>query len=626
MSQSTMHRQTLFVSTAPVALGSLEVGTIAKAADRLPAMLECSDRSYYLRMRDGVRIAISLYFPNSKPPTNPAPMPILLSLTRYGRALMRFKGSNDPHTLDPWINANYVLAIVDVRGTTASFGSRECELGPDEQADMDEIIRHLADLPWSNGKVIATGSSYGGDTADMATTRPAPGLVGAIPREVDFDFYEIFCPGGIPNDRFFKSWAGEVFEMDFGRSQRLRIGRTLDGSKRIADIQFLYPTIQNVDEDPDSKLVFEALRTRAATRPHWTSEDYGNVAFRDDMGSNGHSFFPSGTGAHIEAVRREKKPVQYWGSWMDANTADEAINRYRSAPEVSNVTVITATDHGSGVNADPFFADRTEPFPSQSEQFAMRLAWASEVLAGRPPARVIRYYVLGTGQFRESAEWPPKGIVETEYYLSNGGALQRDIPAVGRNSYDVDFTATSGESNRWFQGPRPRYLFRHEHGSKLLVYRTPGFAEDMELAGWPIVSLEMSASTDDPSVFAYLDDIAPDGTVTYLTEGLIRVIHRKTVDPKALPYDPGPAPHSFERSDALPVVPGEKFLVAFKMFSVAALIEKGHALRLAIAGADAGTFRQLPEVPLSEAPSERFDIVVGGERASKLSLPLKPWR
>jgi predicted acyl esterase len=620
-----MHRRTLLASAAAtVAIRYLGWEPVAVAAVGGSAKPDRSDQSYYLRMRDGVHIAISLYFPGGKPP--PSPAPILLVQTRYGRAGQRYEGSSNPRTLDPWVNAGYVAAIVDVRGTTASSGSRECEVGPAEQADMDEIIGHLATLPWSNGKIIATGSSYAGDTADMATTRAAPGLVGAIPREVDFDFWEIFWPGGIPNDRFFKAWAAETVDLDLGRSQMLANGRTLDGSKRITDIPFLYPFIQNVDEDPDYKLVYEALRARQAKRPHWTSEDYGNVSFRDDEGSNGHAFFFSGTGAHIEAVRRERKPVQFWGSWMDANTAEEAINRYRSAPEVPNVTVITATDHGSGVNADPFFADRTEPFPSQREQFALRLAWAADVVAGRPPARVIKYYVLGTGEFRESVEWPPKGIVKEEFYLAEGGVLQRNAPATGRVSYDVDFTATSGESNRWYQGPRPRYAHRKEQGLKLLVYKTPVFVEDMELAGWPVVLLEMSALTDDPSVFAYLDDVAPDGTVTYLTEGLIRAINRKIADPKTLPYDAGPAPHSFMRRDALPVIPGEKFSLAFKMFSVAALIKKGHALRLAIAGADADTFRRLSEPLFAEAPSERFDIFTGGASASKLSLPLRPWK
>ena len=617
MNAWAMQRRTLLASAAAAAVCYLEWGSTADAAARAIAKPERSDQSYYLRMRDGVRIAMSLYFPGGKSPEKPAP--VLLVLTRYGRAGARYKGGSNPRSLDPWVNAGYVAAIVDVRGTTASFGSRECELGPDEQADVDEIVRHLASRPWSSGKVIATGSSYSGDTADMATTRSAPGLVGAIPREVDFDFWEIFWPGGIRNDRFIKGWTEGIFEQDLGRSQKLINARNLDGGKRISDIPYLYPTIQSVDEDPDYRLVHEALKTRQTARPHWTTYDYTNVSFRDDDGSNGYSFFKSGTAAHMDAVRREKKPVQYWGSWMDANTADEAINRYRSAPGVPNVTIITATDHGSGVNADPFFADRTEPFPSQLEQFAMRLEWAAKVLAGNPPARVIRYYVLGTGQFRETAVWPPDGVAETEFYLGAEGVLARSVPTAEKIMYDVDPTATSGLSNRWYQGPRPLYPHRKEQGSKLLVFQTPRFTEDMELAGWPVVSLEMSTLTDDPSIFAYLEDVAPDGTVTYVTEGLIRAINRKIADPKDLPYDPGPAPHSFNRSDALPVVPGERFSVAFKMFSVAALIKKGHALRLAIAGADADTFNRNSTTGL-----ERFDIFTGGTGGRQISLTLKP--
>lgn len=39
-----------------------------------------SDRSYYLAMRDGVRLALSLYFPGRVEPA--APCPVLLLQTR----------------------------------------------------------------------------------------------------------------------------------------------------------------------------------------------------------------------------------------------------------------------------------------------------------------------------------------------------------------------------------------------------------------------------------------------------------------------------------------------------------------------------------------------------------------
>lgn len=42
-----------------------------------------SDQSYYIPMRDGVRLAISLYFPEGKAPMSAAPA--ILVQTRFGR-------------------------------------------------------------------------------------------------------------------------------------------------------------------------------------------------------------------------------------------------------------------------------------------------------------------------------------------------------------------------------------------------------------------------------------------------------------------------------------------------------------------------------------------------------------
>jgi putative CocE/NonD family hydrolase len=111
-----------------------QVSTAAPENDELKTsphtQPDWSDVSYYLSMRDGVRLAISIYFPDHTPPANPAP--VVLVQTRYGRAGARLKDSDNPRTLDPWLRAGYVAVTVDVRGTTASFGARDCELGPEE--------------------------------------------------------------------------------------------------------------------------------------------------------------------------------------------------------------------------------------------------------------------------------------------------------------------------------------------------------------------------------------------------------------------------------------------------------------------------------------------------------------
>ena len=168
--------------------------------------------------------------------------------------------------------------------------------------------------------------------------------------------------------------------------------------------------------------------------------------------------------------------------------------------------------------------------------------------------------------------------------------------SVGIDRYRVDFTATTGKQNRWYQFTRPTYGDRRDADRKLLTYDTPPMQADTELAGWPVLTLHISAATTDPAIFAYLEDVAPDGRVTYITEGQLRAINRKPAEPSALPYDSGPAPHTFNRADALPVTPGEFFTVAIKLFAVAALIQRGHLIRLAIAGARLGDPPQLPMI------------------------------
>jgi predicted acyl esterase len=52
--------------------------------------------------------------------------------------------------------------------------------------------------------------------------------------------------------------------------------------------------------------------------------------------------------------------------------------------------------------------------------------------------------------------------------------------------------------------------------------------------------------------------------------------------------------HSFRREDKLPLVPGEVAELRFRLWPTSVLFRAGHRIRLAIAGADAGTFDRLP--------------------------------
>ena len=81
--------------------------------------------------------------------------------------------------------------------------------------------------------------------------------------------------------------------------------------------------------------------------------------------------------------------------------------------------------------------------------------------------------------------------------------------------------------------------------------------------------------------------------VTYITEGVMRALHRQVSDQPS-PYAVFGPYHTFKRADGAPLVPGEVTEITFDLIATSALIEAGHQIRVAIAGHDAGAFERIP--------------------------------
>ena len=119
----------------------------------------------------------------------------------------------------------------------------------------------------------------------------------------------------------------------------------------------------------------------------------------------------------------------------------------------------------------------------------------------------------------------------------------------------------------------------------------------------------------DAAVFAYLSEVEADGTVRYVTEGLLRAIHRAET-PAPRNYRTTWPWRSFARKDARPMPRGEPQLLRFALLPTAWRFSAGSRIRLSIAGADADHFVQTPH---GRPPV--LTVLSGGERASVLELP-----
>ena len=138
----------------------------------------------------------------------------------------------------------------------------------------------------------------------------------------------------------------------------------------------------------------------------------------------------------------------------------------------------------------------------------------------------------------------------------------------------------------------------------------------LTMTGQPVATLHLESSEPDCALFVYLEDVAPDGSCRYVTEGVFRALHRGSGPPPATIPPTGPQ-HGFLAGDAAALVPGEVATVAFELLATSYLFRKGHRVRVAIALADGDHFR-----PISEARPPRLTIHRGTSHPSRLTLPI----
>ncbi|UCG51650.1 MAG: CocE/NonD family hydrolase, partial [Candidatus Latescibacterota bacterium] len=236
--------------------------------------------------------------------------------------------------------------------------------------------------------------------------------------------------------------------------------------------------------------------------------------------------------------------------------------------------------------------------------------------------RRILYFTYGVNEWNETTIWPPEGITDRVWYLSNDNRLEPHAPRdlEGSDRYTVDLTATTGDRNRWMaqMGNDVHYADRRDEDAKLLTYTSAPLDRDLEMTGSPTVYLHVSSDHEDGAFHVYLEDVSPDGRVTYLTEGLLRAIHRKARDPSEAPFVSLGIYHSFLKADAAPLVPGEVTEIGITLLPFSIVFREGHSIRVAIAGHDMSMKDRCPKQGVPELSLER-----NAKYPSRLVLPVR---
>ena len=549
-------------------------------------------------MEDGVKLAADVFLPASYEQDE---LPVLIQFERYWRSSIT-KEDEEPtlHGLSKYFSDNgYIIVIVDTRGSGASFGTRLSEYSPQEVNDAEQVLDWVVDQPWSNGNIGSYGTSYKGTTAELLCATKHPSLKAVIPGWSDFDIYRSpVRPYGMLASKFIKKWGTYVKLLDRNRSLILK------------------SSVHPVDEDS----------LKAAIKEH---KEYLNVyrstkkgEFRNsDMGA--YDYEECSVVHWKEEIEASKVPMLVLASWMDAGTAEGTIQRLEHFSNPQKV-ILMATSHGGWSNASPFSVENIAKYPNLLKQYQNNLQLeffdhhVKGIDNGVDEWPLMRYFNMGQEVYKESDSWPIPGTETTNFYFLEEGRLGSEKPntETGTDQYKVDFGVYTSKMNRWttqMEEPVLNLNHRNEMDDRMLTYTSQPVTDDVQITGTPVVTIQISSTHEDGAVFVYLEDVDENGNSTYITEGGLRLIHRKIAEQTDESFNL----HSFNEEDASPMTPGKTELITFKLWPTSVLIKKGHSIRIAIAGADKSTFDRIPKTG-----TPTYTIQRNASSSSFISLPI----
>jgi hypothetical protein len=382
--------------------------------------------------------------------------------------------------------------------------------------------------------------------------------------------------------------------------------------------------VRRVDADADGKLLAGAVLDHQKNPPLNTSMN--GIVYRDDVVAafGGATNDMSGSYQYRPRIEKSGVPIFGWASWLDAGTSQGVVNRFMnwSNPEIS---VIGPWSHGGGNHTSPFLAPDTPTVPPTAVQNEQAACFFDQYLRDKPngmSGKVLIYYTLGEEKWKKTTTWPIPGTTARRYYLAADGRLSPDRPAqAARDDYRVDFDVSTGTRNRWYTqlgGQDVVYDERSGQDARMLTYTSAPLDRDVEVTGQGLVTLNVRSTATDGNFFVYLEDVSPEGKSTYVTEGMLRALHRK-LSTEPPPYRTTYPYRSYRRKDGQPLVPGQLTTLTFQLIPTSVLFKAGHRIRIAIAGADRETFQRLPA---------RGDVTItverGGTRGSFIDLPVVP--
>jgi putative CocE/NonD family hydrolase len=601
-------------------------------------------------LSDGTVLRADVYYPTDTSTGQRAAgrFPVVMAQTPYGR---RTVSAVPEGTIGDLIDGpnlfmvrhGYISVSVDVRGTGGSQGTFTF-LDPKLAHDGAELVDWAAKLPGSSGKVGMYGASYLGATqlfTASAVGKNSP-LKAIFPVVAPNDTYkDLVTMGGLLNPESISAVPLGVPAVLNATGPLVNAAGNPEHAPQILDPAERQHASSLASFQARFATEFLTGGPIAYNDRYWQVRDPGNLLAK--IVDNGVPAYV--VGGEYDLFQRGE-PLAYVG--LQNAWAGRPVNA-PMLPDQKTTGRYQLLDGPFG-HFDAAFAGLSR----------LELEWFDTFLKGedtgmdRTPTP-LHYNDLGTDHYVEGAHYPFPAARPTRFYLSgersgsallsrNDGTLSTSPPT--RTGSDTVAWMPVGNPcgkpvDQWALGAFSTVTHQVTHdtpcfddealgtlGPDRLSYSSPPLRDAQTIAGPITMTVYATATSRDTEWVVHLDDVAPDGKSSPLSEGALLGSFRK-LDPDTTWRAPDgeimQAGHTYSRDSVELVVPGESTRYDIEVLPTYSTIAPGHRIRITLATSD--TPHLLPTAPaLERLLGGIYNVQYGPDTPSAIELPLIPAR
>lgn len=524
------------------------------------------EKDVRIPLSDGSYLVADVFRPDSD-----GDFPVIMSMGIYQKDLDYLPHGANPYghreTENPdwWVPQGYVQIRVDSRGAGKSPGIAKI-FGRQESLDYYEAIEWAAEQSWSNGSVGLSGVSYFAVNQWIVASLQPPSLKAIIPWEGFSDFYrDAVFPGGIFHQSLLGRWVNHV------RGRQLLEHTRTSNTKGLEDHLSWEAMVNNLDGDYWSQVRgkpdFDKIKIPVYSVANW---DGWNLHLRGNL--EGYNRVASENkrlrihvGGHTEAFYSEdgqQDRLQFFDHWLKGKD-----NGLQDEPPVK-------------VFVRELKKKQIDPFTSETAGF-----------------------------WREENEWPIARTQYRKYYLSD--TPRGVMGGVSLNDGSLNLTEGDKQQKRTVAAGTDTWARKMAH-RPVLSFVTAPFEKDTEITGHIKLKLWVASDTGDMDVFAKIHKLRSDGSFFQVSEGNLKVSHRKLDEKLSTDFRPY---HTHTEEQKLK--PGEVVPIEIEVWPTSVLMKKGEMFGLELSphnfnfydgvynagdhhyymGGDTPSYIQLPVVP-----------------------------